>query len=163
MATEIEAKPSIPSVKLTAFEKPTIQKRTKKMTYEEKEMVTNGGTRTYTVEKQVTETQTVTETSTETVYHTVVPGDTLWDIAAIYYNDNFEWPTIYDANSGQIADPHWIYPGQVLIIQKGSTTTREVQVTKTVTETKTEKRTIADRIRTCRGDVFLCTFFTVRL
>lgn len=114
-----------------------------KMTYEEKEMVANGGTRTYTVEKQVTETQTVTETSTETVYHTVVPGDTLWDIAAMYYNDNFEWPTIYDANSGQIADPHWIYPGQVLIIQKGNTTTREVQVTKTVTETKTEKRTIA--------------------
>ena len=114
-----------------------------KMTQEEKEMVRNGGMRTYTVEKQVTETQTVTETSTETVYHTVVPGDTLCDIAKIYYNDNFEWPTIYDANSGQIADPHWIYPGQVLIIQKGTTVTKQVQVTKTVKETKTEKRTIA--------------------
>jgi LysM repeat protein len=49
--------------------------------------------------------------------HTVVQGDTLWDLAKQYYNDNFKWKVIAAANpSPGVKDPHWIYPGQVLTI-----------------------------------------------
>jgi hypothetical protein len=48
--------------------------------------------------------------------HTVVEGDCLWDIAGYYYNDPFLWPVIYKANEDSIADPHWIYPGEVFVI-----------------------------------------------
>jgi hypothetical protein len=48
--------------------------------------------------------------------HTVVKGDCLWDIAGHYYGNPFLWPVIYEANKDSIADPHWIYPGEVFVI-----------------------------------------------
>lgn len=46
----------------------------------------------------------------------VIPGDTLWDIAAREYGDPTIWRRIYEANRGQIRDPDLIYPGQVFDI-----------------------------------------------
>jgi len=48
--------------------------------------------------------------------HTVVKGNTLWHLAEHYLGNPFLWPLIYEANTDRIADPHWIYPGQVFII-----------------------------------------------
>lgn len=48
--------------------------------------------------------------------HEVVTGNTLWDLAARFYGDPYQWPVIYDANEDRIVDPHWIYPGQILTI-----------------------------------------------
>lgn len=48
--------------------------------------------------------------------HTVVSGDTLWGISEAYYGTGTEWPRIYEANSGQIANPNLIFPGQQLTI-----------------------------------------------
>ncbi len=48
--------------------------------------------------------------------HTVVKGECLWFIAGDYYNDPFLWPVIYEANKDSIANPHWIYPGEVFVI-----------------------------------------------
>jgi len=48
--------------------------------------------------------------------HRVVPGDTLWDIARKYLGNGLRWPEIFNLNSAQIRNPHWIYPGQVFKI-----------------------------------------------
>lgn len=49
--------------------------------------------------------------------HTVVPGDCLWDLAGTYYKNNFKWRRIADANPPpNVNDPHWIYPGQIIVI-----------------------------------------------
>jgi len=48
--------------------------------------------------------------------HSVVDGDTLWDLSARYYGNPFDWRRIWNANQANIADPNLITPGQVLVI-----------------------------------------------
>ena len=52
--------------------------------------------------------------------HTVKRGDTLWDLAATYLGDPFQWPQIYQLNKDKIKDPHWIYPDQVFALPGGT-------------------------------------------
>ena len=49
-------------------------------------------------------------------------GDNLWRIARGTWGNGFRWSTIYQANTDQIRNPHWIYPGQVFIMPKGDAT-----------------------------------------
>ena len=51
-------------------------------------------------------------------YHTVVYGDSLWDISHKYYNDPYVWPNIFKKNQNKIYDADLILPGQSLIIHK---------------------------------------------
>lgn len=50
--------------------------------------------------------------------YTVVKGNTLWGIAAMprIYDNPFEWPLIYKANSAKVHDPDLIFPGQIFAI-----------------------------------------------
>ncbi len=43
----------------------------------------------------------------------VEPGDTLWDISALFLADPWYWPEIWQVNP-QVANPHLIYPGDIL-------------------------------------------------
>lgn len=47
--------------------------------------------------------------------YVIKKGDTLWDISSEKLKDPFQWPKIWKANP-YIKDPHWIYPGNKLII-----------------------------------------------
>jgi hypothetical protein len=50
--------------------------------------------------------------------HTVKSGDTLWDISKLFLKTPWRWPELWGMNLDQIRNPHLIFPGQVLVLEK---------------------------------------------
>jgi hypothetical protein len=57
-----------------------------------------------------------------TEVYIIVPGDTLWDLAARSLGDPYLWPQLWERNP-YILDAHWIYPGDPLVMGLEVTTT----------------------------------------
>jgi LysM domain len=52
--------------------------------------------------------------------YTVKRNDTLWDISKLFLKSPWRWPELWGMNLDQIRNPHLIYPGQILYLDKSN-------------------------------------------
>lgn len=52
--------------------------------------------------------------------YTVKRGDTLWGISGLYLRQPWRWPELWGMNLSSIANPHLIYPGQMLYLVRSN-------------------------------------------
>lgn len=50
--------------------------------------------------------------------YTVKRGDTLWDLAKLFLTSPWRWPELWGMNLDEVRNPHRIYPGQQLVLER---------------------------------------------
>ena len=69
--------------------------------------------------------------------HTVIQGDTLWDLSQQYLGSAWYWPKVWSYNP-EIANPHWIYPGnRVRFLSSGEEVPMQVETGEIAAEPST--------------------------
>jgi len=71
--------------------------------------------------------------------HLVEKGDTLWDLAGKYLGNPYAWPQIWELNQW-VKDPHWIYPGDPLVIDMARAVANAGSVPSAVTALEPDQR-----------------------
>ena len=54
--------------------------------------------------------------------HVVVSGDTLWGISGKFLREPWRWPEVWRLNRDEIRNPHLIYPGQIVVLDRNGPT-----------------------------------------
>jgi hypothetical protein len=73
--------------------------------------------------------------------YVVVPGDTLWGIATKFLKDPWRWPELWKMNQSQLRNPHRIYPGDVLVLdRRGTQVTMRLDTTRLSPRARIEPR-----------------------
>lgn len=50
--------------------------------------------------------------------YVVKPGDTLWSVSGVFLKNPWRWPALWGMNMADVRNPHLIYPGQTLVLNK---------------------------------------------
>ena len=50
--------------------------------------------------------------------YTIKRGDTLWAISGMFLKSPWRWPELWGMNMEEVRNPHMIYPGQQLVLEK---------------------------------------------
>lgn len=75
--------------------------------------------------------------------YVVVPGDTLWGIAQRYTDSPWRWPELWRLNKDDIRNPHLIFPGNVLVLDRAH---GQLAVAGVAGTTKLSPRTRAENV-----------------
>jgi LysM repeat protein len=81
--------------------------------------------------------------------YTVKSGDTLWGISQLYLTSPWRWPELWGMNLQEVRNPHRIYPGQQLVLEKadGRATLRVAQAPGGMDTPPTETIRVSPRVR----------------
>jgi hypothetical protein len=78
--------------------------------------------------------------------YTVKRHDTLWDISKMYLKSPWRWPELWGMNLEEVRNPHLIFPGQVLFLDKSNGRAR-LRLGQMVRGTATGEGKLSPRVR----------------